>query len=186
MDEYLEALADEMTEVLSGLDVQIARVRTGRATPKLLESVIVTVASYGASMPINELATIKAPDARLLVVTPWDKSTISDVERGIVQAGLGLNPSNDGKLIRVPVPALSSERRAELVRQVKALGEEFKVRLRHIRREYNDTFKTGEKDGEVTEDGLHRLLNVVQDVTNEHITKIDGAVAKKEAELLEV
>jgi ribosome recycling factor len=103
-----------------------------------------------------------------------------------VQAGLGLNPSNDGKLIRVPVPALSSERRAELVRQVKALGEEFKVRLRHIRREYNDTFKTGEKDGEVTEDGLRRLLSVVQDATNDNITKIDGAVAKKETELLEV
>lgn len=186
MEEYLEAMAEDMRKALDALDRELAKVRTGRATPKLVDGVQVHVHSYGATMPINQLATITAPDARLLVVTPWDKSTIPDVEKGIIAAGLGLNPSNDGQLIRIPVPPLTQERRQDLVRVVKKQGEDAKVALRHIRREYNDTFKQAEKDGEVGEDEARRLVQLVQDATDSAVKKVDEKMAAKEAEVEEV
>ncbi len=186
MDEYLEAMNDDMSSALEALTQSLTKVRTGRATPKLLDGVQVMVQSYGTSMPLNQLATVQAPDARLLTVTPWDKTTITDIERGIVGAGLGLNPSNDGQLIRVPVPALTQDRRRDLVKQVKGHGEDAKVRLRHVRREYNDMFKAGEKDGDISEDDMHRLLAKVQESTDAFVKKVDQLVADKEAEVQEV
>jgi len=186
MEEYLDAMADDMKKALDALDRELAKVRTGRATPKLVDGVQVLVQSYGATMPINQLATITAPDARLLVVTPWDKSTIPDIERGIVAAGLGLNPSNDGQIIRIPVPPLTQERRQELVRLVRKLGEDCRIALRHVRREYNDTFKQAEKEGEISEDDARRLLQQVQDATDAAVKKVDEKVAAKEAEVEEV
>ena len=186
MDEYLEAMGDDMATTLDGFKTTLGKIRTGRATPKLVDGVQVLVQSYGATMPLNQLATVQAPDARLLTVTPWDKSTISDIERGILAAGLGLNPSNDGQIIRVPVPPLTQDRRKDLVKQVKAATEEAKVRVRHVRREYNDTFKTGEKDGDISEDQMHRLLAKVQEITDEFTKKIDEQADAKEAEILEV
>lgn len=186
MDEYLESCKDDMVEALDGLQAQLGKVRTGRATPKLLDPVQVTVQSYGATMPINQLATISAPDARMLVVTPWDKTTITDIERGIVQAALGLNPSNDGQIIRVPVPALTADRRKDLVKQCRKVAEDAKVRVRQVRREYNDIFKTAEKDGEISEDDLRGFLSGVQEVTDAYIKKVDAAVDTKEQEVLEV
>ena len=186
MDEYLEAMAEDMAKAREAAQRDLSKIRTGRATPKLLEGVNVEVASYGASMPINQLATIQAPDARLLTVTPWDRSTLTDIERAIMAAGLGLNPSNDGNLIRVPVPALTAERRQELVRQVRRIGEEAKVRVRHVRREYNETFKSGEKDGEISEDECRRLLLLVQESTDSNVKKVDELLEKKESDVLEV
>lgn len=186
MDEYLEAMEEDMAGVAGSLQKALAKVRTGRATPKLLDGLQVEVASYGAVMPINQLATVQAPDARLLVVTPWDKSTLTDIERSIVAAGLGLNPSNDGQVIRVPVPALTQERRRELVKQVRRAGEDSKVRLRHVRREYNDIFKNGEKDGDISEDENRRLQGLVQESTDQHIQNLSKMVDEKEAEVLEV
>lgn len=186
MDEYLEAAEDDMKGAAEHLGKELAKVRTGRATPKLLDPVQVDVPSYGAVMPLNQLATVNAADARLLVVTPWDKSTITDIERGIVAAGLGLNPSNDGQVVRVPVPALTNDRRQALVKQVKQTGEDAKVRIRHIRREYNDTFKDAEKDGDLSEDDLRRMLAKVQELTDSYVAKIDEIVGEKEAEVLEV
>lgn len=186
MDEYLEEAQGEMEEALEALQRSLTKIRTGRATPKLLEPVQVEVQSYGASMPLNQLATVQAADARLLVVTPWDKTTITDIERGIVAAGLGLNPSNDGQVIRVPIPPLTQDRRKDLVKSCRKTGEDSKVRLRHIRRDYNETFKAGEKDGEITEDDLRRLLGKVQELTDASVKKVDDAVNAKEAEVLEV
>lgn len=186
MEEYLEAMADDMQKALDALDRELAKVRTGRATPKLVDGVQVLVQSYGATMPINQLATITAPDARLLVVTPWDKSTIPDIERGIVAAGLGLNPSNDGQLIRIPVPPLTQQRRQELVRLVRKYGEDCRIALRHVRREYNETFKQAEKDGDISEDESRRLLQQVQDATDAAVKKVDEKVAAKETEVEEV
>ena len=186
MDEYLEAMEEDMAGVSVSLQKALAKVRTGRATPKLLDGLQIEIASYGAVMPINQLATVQAPDARLLVVTPWDKTTLGDIERGIVAAGLGLNPSNDGQLIRVPVPALTQDRRKELVKQVKRAGEDAKVRLRHVRREYNDIFKNGEKDGDISEDENRRLQGLVQDATDRHVAALVKMVEEKEAEVLEV
>lgn len=186
MDDYLDALADEMNSALEALSRDLGKVRTGRATPKLLETVQVTVHSYGATMPINQLATILAPDARLLTVGPWDKTTIADIEKSIIAAGLGLNPSNDGQIIRVPVPPLTKERRQDLVKQVRKSGEDSKIRIRGVRREYNEIFKEGEKNGDISEDDLRRLLERVQGMTDDSTKKVDQLVEAKEAEVLEV
>ncbi|MFT7520235.1 MAG: ribosome recycling factor [Kiritimatiellia bacterium] len=186
MEEYLESMAEDMTGVIAALQRNLASVRTGRATPKLVDSVPVLVQSYGATMPLNQLATVQAPDARLLVVTPWDKTTLNDIQRGIVQAGLGLNPSTDGQLIRIPVPALTADRRRELVRQCRKFAEDAKVRVRHVRREYNEMFKAAEDDGDISEDEMHRMLAKVQDSTNARVKQVEQVVATKEAEVQEV
>ncbi len=186
MDEYLEALADDMKGALEALGRELAKVRTGRASPKLVDGVVVLVHSYGATMPLNQLGTVQAPDARLITVSPWDKSTIVDIEKGIMAAGLGLNPSNDGQIIRIPVPPLSQQRRVELQKLVRKDGEDSKVRVRAIRREYNETFKAGEKDGDCTEDECRRLLEKVQLATDKAIEQIEKLVTAKEAEVMEV
>jgi ribosome recycling factor len=186
MEEYLEALDEDMVSALEQLTRDLLKVRTGRASPKLVDNVQVTVQSYGAVMPLNQLATVQAPDARLLVVTPWDKTTIADIERSIVAAGLGLNPSNDGQVVRLPIPPLTKDRRQVLVRDVRKSGEESKVRVRQVRREYNEIFKTAEKDGDVSEDELRRYLKVVQESTDGYILKVESVILEKEAEVLEV
>lgn len=186
MDDILDDARAEMEGEIEQLGKKLAKVRTGRATPKLLDSVQVEVQSYGAVMGLNELATIKAADARMLVVTPWDKSTISEIERGIVAAGLGLNPSNDGQIVRVPVPPLTADRRNDLIRQVKKDGEECKVRIRGHRKSYNDLLKEAEKDGDISEDDLRRLLAKVQELTDTTSKSVDTAVAAKEQEIREI
>ncbi len=186
MDEYLESMNDDMKGALESLARELTKIRTGRATPKLLEGVQVLVQSYGTSMPINQLATIQAADARLLTVHPWDKTTIPDIERAIVAAGLGLNPANDGQLVRVPVPPLTQDRREELVKLVRKAGENTKIRIRSVRREYNEIFRTAEKDGDVSEDESRRLQGQVQEVTDRFVTEVDATVTSKEAEVLEV
>jgi len=186
MEEYLQAMIDDMKGALEGLDRELTRIRTGRASPRLVDGVQVNVASYGTTMPLNQLATVNAPDARLLVVTPWDKTTLPDIERSIVGSGLGLNPSSDGQVIRLPIPPLTSERRGELVRQVRKIGEDTKVRVRHVRREYNDLFRQAEKDGDLPEDACRRLLQQVQEATDSHVSRVDELVEAKEAEVQEV
>lgn len=186
VDEYIQAMDDDFKKVIAGYEKDLTSVRTGRATPQLLDAVHVHVAAYGSSMPINQLASISAPDARLLVVNPWDKSTIPDIEKGIMGAGLGLNPSNDGQIVRVPIPALTGERRQELVKAVKKMAEEARVRARGVRREYNDIFRDLEKDKEITEDELNRALKKVQDATDGCIARIDEIANGKEKEVLEV
>ena len=186
MDEYLDAMNEDMVKAGEALARDLAKVRTGRATPKLLDGVSVHVASYGATMPINQLATISAPDARLLMVSPWDKTTLTDIERAIMAAALGLNPSSDGQIIRVPIPPLTAERRQDLVKQVRRAGEDAKVRVRHVRREYNDPFREAEKDGDISEDDSRRLVGKVQEATDEAVRRIDSAIAEKESEVVAV
>ena len=186
MDEYLESMEDDLNGALEGLARELAKVRTGRASPRLVEELQVQVQSYGAVMPLNQLATVQAPDARLLVITPWDKTTIVDIEKGIIAAGLGLNPSSDGQVVRLPVPALTKERRQDLVKMCRSAGEDIKVRMRHIRRDYNDIFKTAEKDGEISEDDRDRFLKLVQELTDKFTARSDATVQAKEAEVLEV
>lgn len=186
MDEYLDALADDMKGALEALLRELGKVRTGRASPKLVEGVSVIVQSYGATMPLNQLGNIQAPDPRLITITPWDKSTIQDIEKGIIASGLGLNPSNDGQLVRVPVPPLSQQRRLELQKIVRKAGEDSKVRIRGVRRDYNEIFKNGERDGECTEDQCRRLLEKVQTATDKAIEQVEKLVVAKEAEVMEV
>jgi len=185
VDEYLEAMSDDMSSAIAALEKELITVRTGRASPQLLENVRVDVAAYGGIMPLNQLASIAAPDARLLVVTPWDKSVLVDIEKAIASSGLGLNPSSDGQIIRVPIPALTGERRQELTKVVRRHGEESKIRVRNARREYNDMFKGMESDKDITKDELERLLKRVQTATDTNVSQVDVIVSSKEKELLD-
>ncbi len=185
-DAYQDEMNADFGKVISGFEKELTTIRTGRATPQLLDNVQVHVAAYGSSMPLNQLASVSAPDARLLVVNPWDKGTIGDIEKGITTAGLGLNPSNDGKVVRVPIPALTGERRQELVRTVKKLAEDARVRARHVRRDYNELYKELEAAKDISEDDLARALKSVQEGTDACIAKVDAIAADKEQEVLEV
>ena len=185
-DEYLDAMAEDFKKALAAFEKDLGSVRTGQASPQILDSVQVHVASYGSSMPLKQLAKISAPDARMLTVNPWDKGTIKDIEKAILSSGLGLNPSSDGQLIRLPIPPLTGERRQQLVRLVRKMAENSRVRIRQIRREYNDIFKEMESDKDISQDELKRLLEVVQSGTNGAVKKLDGIAAVKEQEVLEV
>lgn len=186
MEEYLEMMDEAFESVIGSFKQRLVTIRTGRASPQLLESVQVEVAAYGSRMPLNQLASINAPDARLLTLNPWDKSTIADIERGILHSGLGLNPSNDGQKIIVPIPALTGDRRQELVRQIYQYAEEFRISARKVRREYNDIIKGAETDKEISEDDSRRYQTRIQTSTDACISEIDGLAKSKEAEVLEV
>lgn len=184
-DEYLNAMRDDFGKVTAAFKRELTTIRTGRASPQILENVQVLVASYGATMPLNQLASIQAPDARLLVLNPWDKSTIPDIERGIAMANLGLNPSNDGQIVRVPIPPLTQERRKEMVRNVGRLTEEARVRARGVRRDYLDIFKELETEKEISEDDLKRYQEKVQTATDACVKELESLAADKEREVLD-
>lgn len=182
----VKAITAEMEKAIDAFKRELSGIRTGRAAPSLIETVQVYVPSYGSNMALKELGNITAPDARLLIVNPWDKSTLGEIERAIGAAGLGLNPSSDGQVVRVPIPALTGDRRKDLVKVVKKAAEEAKIRIRNIRREHNDAFKAKEAKKEISEDDLKRTLDKFQTATDAHIKKIDEISAAKEKEILEV
>ncbi len=186
MEEYMSEMPDDFGKCVSAFEQLLTTVRTGRASPVLLEGVQVHISTYNASMPIKQVASITAPEARLLVVNPWDKSTLTDIERGIRSAGLGLNPNSDGNIIRVPIPPLTGERRQELIRKVRQMAEDARIRARSVRREYNSLIKDAENEKEITEDDSRGFQTQVQDATNVCITKIDTVCSVKEEELMEV
>ncbi|MBD3337331.1 MAG: ribosome recycling factor [Candidatus Eisenbacteria bacterium] len=174
---------DRMQKSLEALRQEFTSVRTGRATPALLDGVRVDY--YGSPVPLRQIASVSAPEPRLLVVQPYDKSAMGDVERAIQKADLGLNPSNDGQLIRIPIPALTEERRQDLVRQVKKTAEEFKVSVRNIRRDSIEELRKQEKDKEISEDEMHRGQSEIQKLTDSYIEKVDEMLSGKEKEILE-
>jgi ribosome recycling factor len=186
MEEYLEEMGDDFSKCVSSFEHALTSVRTGRASPVLLEGVQVHISTYNASMPIKQVASITAPDARMLMVNPWDKTTLTDIERGIRSAGLGLNPNNDGNLIRVPIPPLTGERRQELIRKVRQLAEDARIRARGVRRDYNNLIKEAENEKEISEDDSRGYQKRVQDATDVCIKKIDAVCKVKEDELMEV
>ncbi len=173
-----------MEKALEALRREFASVRTGKASPALLEHV--RVEAYETHMPLEQLATISAPEPRLLVVQPWDKNLMVAIEKGILASDLGLNPSNDGTVIHVPIPPLNEERRLELVKLLHKMAEESRVSLRTARRAANDDIKVQTKAGEISEDEGHRLLDQVQELTDEYIKKVDVLLEAKEAEVREV
>lgn len=185
-DEYLSAMNDDFSKVVDAFKRELASIRTGRASPALIEHLQVEVKSYGTAMPLNQLGSVSAPDARLLVVNPWDKGTLRDIKEAIANAGIGLNPSDDGQVIRVPIPALTTERRKEMVKQVGKMTEEARVKARGVRRDYNELFKGLLDDKEITEDDLKRTLEKVQKSTDEIVKKLEDLAAAKEKEVLEV
>ncbi|MCD8510812.1 MAG: ribosome recycling factor [Bacillus sp. (in: Bacteria)] len=182
--EVLNQAEDRMKKSVEAFRKELATIRAGRANPALLDKV--QVEYYGMMTPLNQLATIAVPEARLLTIQPFDKSSISDIERAIQKADLGLSPSNDGNIIRIAIPALTEERRKELVKLVGRYAEEAKVAVRNIRRDTNDELKKLEKDGELTEDDLRRSQDEVQKLTDNTIKNIDDVASAKEEEIMEV
>ncbi|NIK10820.1 ribosome recycling factor [Alkalibacillus almallahensis] len=183
-DEVIKDCRDKMKGAVDAFSKQLATVRAGRANPAILDTVYVEY--YGAQTPLNQLANVSAPEARLLVITPFDKSAIGDMEKAIQKADLGLTPNNDGKLIRINIPALTEERRKELVKITRKYAEEARVQVRNIRREANDQLKKLEKDSEITEDELRSYTDDVQKETDKHIDQIDQLLEAKEKEMTEV
>ena len=163
---------------------EFSTVRTGKATPALLDTV--KVEAYGAQMPLNQVATVNTPDPTLLVVQPFDQSLIGDIERAIMVADLGLNPSNDGNVIRVPVPPLNEERRKEYVKLLHKMAEEGKVSIRHARHKARDMIQEQIKEHELGEDAGHRQLDEVEKLTHEYSEAIDGFLKKKEEEVMSI
>ena len=184
MNEEIELAQMEMEEAVNAFRHELARVRTGRASTALLENLHVNY--YGTRTPLRQLAGLAAPEARLLVVTPYDKGAMAEIEKAIQTSDLGLNPMNDGKLIRIPIPELNEERRKDLVRHIRKTGEEFRVSIRNHRRDANDTFKQLHKEKKLTDDEFRAAEAKVQQHTTEFIEKLDKILAAKEAEIMEV
>ncbi len=184
MQEYLDECNSEMKAGVGALQRDLGRVRTGRASLALLDGVRVDY--YGTMSPLKQVAKLSVPEPRLIVVVPWDKTMLSPIEKAIQASDLGLNPVNDGKVIRLPIPELTGERRRELVRQVARMGEDAKVQIRRIRREYNDLFMGMSKDGEISEDDSKRGTAQVQENTDTYCSQVDDVIKVKEAEILEV
>jgi ribosome recycling factor len=183
----IESIYDEtrerMGKSLTALENELKRVRTGRASQSLLDGIRVDY--YGTVTPLNQMASISVPESRLITIQPWDVSVIQDIEKAILKSDLGLTPSNDGKLIRISIPPLTEERRKELVKVVNKMTEDHKVAIRNIRRDSNELLKGMKKDGDISEDDAFKAQDQVQNITDEHIKRVDGIYKEKEKEILE-
>lgn len=182
IDEILLELEDKMDKVLASLKHHLTKVRTGRASANVLDGV--SVDYYGASTPIAQVGNVSTPEARLLQIQPFDKTMIADIEKAIFGANLGLTPSNDGNLIRIPFPALTQERRKEQVKDVKKFGEDAKIAMRNARRDKNDEVKKAEKAKEISEDDSKKFQDQIQKVTDKYVAKVDEIMEGKEKEIL--
>ena len=184
MENVKKNYSEKIEKTLAVLKEDLNTVRAGRANPAILDKI--SAEYYGVPTPLKSLANISVPDPRTLMISPFDASSVSAIEKPINEANLGLNPSNDGKVIRLIIPHLTEERRKELTKTVKKMGEDAKVALRNLRRDINDKVKKMEKDGEITEDDLKKGLDQVQKMTDDGVKKIDEMIANKEKEVLEV
>ena len=182
--EILASLKVEVKEAIEAFRRELSRVRTGRAAPSLLD--VIQVEYYGTKTPLNQIATINAADARLLVVTPFDKTALNAIDRAIRTSDLGLNPVNDGKILRLPIPELNEERRKEFVRHVRKTAEDYRVSLRGHRRDANEMIKELLKDKDIAEDESRTAQEKIQIATDDGITSIDGLLKSKEAEIMQV
>ncbi len=180
---YMEA-EEKMEKTVNYYKEELKTVRTGRASSSLFEKV--TVEYYGAPTPLTQVATINVPEPRLVTIQPFDPTIINDIEKAIMSGGLGFNPSNDGRLIRVPIPQLTEERRKELVKHVKKMSEEAKLAVRNERRAANDKIKKLEKNKEISEDDAKKGISEIQELTNGYIKKIDELTERKEKDIMEI
>lgn len=188
LDEDIQLLLDEaeerMRKTLEHLRTELGAIRAGRATPAMLETV--RVEYYGSQMPLNQVASVSAPQSDLLVVQPWDKGALGAIEKGIKAANLGVNPSNDGNLMRIPVPPPSEERRKELAKTARHRGEDAKVAIRNTRRSIKDQIKVTQQENSLSEDVRFAAEEQLQKLTDDSIVKVDHILEKKEAEIMEV
>ncbi len=184
IDEVHDEMKAGMDKAVKALQRDLQRVRTGRASLALLDGIMVDY--YGTPTPINQLATLSIPEARQILIQPWDSQGLPEIERAILKSELGLNPMNDGKIIRIVLPSLTAERRKELVKIVRKMGEDFKVQVRNHRRDANDMAKELKKEKEISEDEMHKGQDRVQKTTDEFIAKVDAVMEDKEAEIMEI
>ena len=184
MDERVQKYEQKMTKTLSGFEEELTTIRAGRANPHILDKI--TVDYYGSPTPLQQVANITVPEARMIQIQPWESSLIKSIEKAILTSDLGLNPSNDGKLIRLVLPELTEERRKELVKDVKKKGEAAKVAVRNIRRDANDFVKKQNKAGDLNEDQAKDEEDKVQKMTDKYIKQIDEAVDAKSKEIMTV
>ncbi len=183
VNDIISDLKTSMEGTIEALKRELAKRRTGRANVAILDGIKVDY--YGSKSPLNQVASVQVPDPRLITIKPWEKNMLQVIEKAIQQSTIGLTPSSDGEIIRIPIPPLTEERRRELVKDVKRIGEEAKVGLRNQRRDANEMLKEVEKSKEISEDELHRGLTKVQEVTDEFVSKVDALVEAKEKEILE-
>jgi ribosome recycling factor len=184
IDEILMENEEKMDKAIESLNHELARVRTGRANPAMLESVHVDY--YGAKTPLNQLANIATPEANQLLVKPYDKSIIKDIEKAIMAANLGVTPNNEGDQIRITLPQLNEERRKDLIKQTKQIGESARVKIRNARRDAKDAIKKLEKSGDISEDESQGQLEDLQKTTDNYVAKVDEELKRKEQDLMEV
>jgi len=182
-EEVFESMNSKMDKAIASFQKELNRLRTGRASPALLEGIRVDY--YGTPTPIQQTAAVTIPESRLIVIQPWDKSMIENISKAIQKANLGLSPSSDGNVIRIAIPPLTEERRKDLVKIVKKMGEESKISIRNIRREANEALKQLEKDKKLSEDESHRAMDDVQKATDKKIKDVDGILEEKQKEILE-
>jgi ribosome recycling factor len=183
MRKIVSACEDKMKKSVQACREELGTIRTGRASAGMFEKVKVDY--YGNPTPLNQLATVSVPESRLVIIQPWDKSAIGDIEKAILRSELSLTPNNDGKVIRINIPPLTDERRKEYVKLAKSVAENGRVAIRNIRREANDELKKAEKDGEISEDEQKRAEDDVQKLTDSYIDEINTAVEDKEKEIFE-
>ncbi len=183
-DEIFEDLKDRMGKSIESLKREYSRLRTGRASISLLDGI--RVSYYDTPTPLNQMASLAVPEPRLIVIQPWDKTAIEDIEKAILKSELGLTPMNDGKVIRISIPPLTEERRKELVKVARKMSEENKVAIRNIRRDANEMLKDLKKEKEISEDDLFRSQEEVQKATDQFISQVDELCAVKEKEILEI
>lgn len=184
LDDLYQEIEHKMDRSLAALKKDLSRIRTGRASLALLEGIIVDY--YGTPTPLHQVATLAVPESRLISIQPWERNQIGPIEKAIQRSDLGLTPINDGKLIRLAIPPLTAERRQELVKQVKKIGEESKIALRNVRREGNESLKDLEKTKEISEDNARRGQEQMQKITDRFVTQVEEILQTKEREILEV
>jgi len=184
VDDLFHDTEHKMERSLAALRKDLSRIRTGRASLALLEGI--TVDYYGTPTPLHQVATLAVPESRLITIQPWDKAQLGLLEKSIQRSDLGLTPVNDGKIIRLAIPPLTAERRKDLVKQVKKMGEEAKIALRNVRREGNDALRDREKAKQISEDDWRRSQEQMQKLTDRYITQVDDILSAKEHEILEV
>ncbi len=177
-------IEEKMKKTLSVLDNQLGEIRAGRANPKVLDRILVSY--YGVPTPINQMANIMVPEARMITIQPWDASILKEIEKEIQKSDLGINPTNDGKMIRLVFPELTEERRKALVKDIKKIGEDSKVAIRSIRRDGIEEFKAKQKASEITEDDLRDAEEKIQKLTDKYVAEIDAVCANKEKEIMSV
>ena len=182
-DERIEKYESKMTKTLESLEKELSTVRAGRANPHILDKI--TVDYYGAPTPLQQVANVTVPEARMIQIQPWEASLIKEIQKAILSSDLGLNPSSAGTTIRVPLPPLTEERRRDLIKIVKSEGEQGKVAIRNVRRDANDKIKALLKDKEISENDQHKAEEIIQKVTDSYIKKVDEILADKEKELMD-